>query len=99
MELIEIMNNKEGYEVGVYDPHVEFNHNEENNLNSACRDSDLIVLAVNHDAFKELPLKDIYNITKSKNIFDTRNFLDREDVEEAGFKYFLIGEGVNKLIK
>ena len=62
---------------------------------TASENSDLIVLAVNHDDFNNLPLQDMSRVMRNKNFFDTRNFCNRHDIENKGFKYFLLGEGQN----
>ena len=52
-----------------------------------------MVLGVNHNQFQLLDYKEIKKVMNKKNIFDTRNFIDREKVEELGFNYYLLGSG------
>ena len=96
IELIKLMEEKEDYEISVYDPHVKTYKYQAKDLIDVVKDSDLILLAVNHDAFKELPLSDMASVMRNKNFFDTRNFVKRDVVEEKGFRYFLLGEKSQK---
>ncbi len=77
------------YQVEIYDPHVT---HYAGSLMEKAADADLLVLAVNHTEFKELPLVELGKTMKQKIIFDTRNFLNGARVEEAGFKYLLLGK-------
>ena len=93
LKLVELLEARKDYRISVYDPHVKTHKYQAQNLIEASKDSDLLVLAVNHDEFKHLPLNDMGKLMRNKNLFDTRNFLDRLTVEEQGFKYILLGEG------
>ena len=90
IKLIEILE-KHNFTISVVDPYVkEFKYKVETIL-EAAKDSDLIVLAVNHKEFKEL---DFYNLAKkmrNKIVLDTRNYFDRNIVKNKGFKYYLLG--------
>jgi UDP-N-acetyl-D-mannosaminuronic acid dehydrogenase len=90
MELIGMLE-EEKINFSVFDPHVENYHKNEKNIADACESSDILVLGVNHKQFKELPLESIYNVMRSKVVFDTRNFLNKSQVEDFGFKYYLLG--------
>lgn len=91
-EIIEILESK-GIKIKIYDPHVELEANQYADIVDAASDSDLLVLAVNHDNFKSLPLGSIFKAMKNKNILDTRNFLDEKQIKEEGFNYYLLGKG------
>lgn len=91
-EIIEILESK-GIKIKIYDPHVELEANQYDDIVDAASDSDLLVLAVNHDNFKSLPLGSIFKAMKNKNILDTRNFLDEKQIKEEGFNYYLLGKG------
>ena len=93
LKLIDLLDKKGNYKISVYDPHVKSYKYQARNLIEAAEDSDLIVLAVNHDEFKYLPLDDMGNVMRNKILFDTRNFFNRYDVENKGFRYELLGEG------
>lgn len=96
IKLIELMSKDKDYNISIYDPHVKIGKYQEEDLIEASKNSDLILLGVNHDMFKELPLDDMGKVMRNKNFFDTRNFFDRKYVEKRGFNYILLGE---KLIK
>ena len=82
---------KNNYNVKVFDPYIkDFQINCQSIL-EACKDSDLLILGVNHDYFKNLPLDEIKTTMKGNLILDTRNFLDKEEVENSGFIYKLLG--------
>jgi len=91
IELIDLMDKREDYEIRVYDPYVKTHKYQARDLIDVADGSDLLVLAVHHDCFKNLPLIDIAKVMRNRNLFDTRNFLDREEVESRGFKYILLG--------
>ncbi len=93
IKLVNLLDKREDYKVSVYDPHVKTYKYQAKNLTDASKDSDLIVLAVNHDAFRNLPLSDMARVMRNKNLLDTRNFLDKYEVEDKGFRYELLGEG------
>lgn len=84
---------KEGVNVKIYDPHVEMENHQYDSISEAASGSDLLVLAVNHDIFKQLPLGEISKAMKNKNILDTRNFLDEKRIKDEGFNYYLLGKG------
>jgi UDP-N-acetyl-D-mannosaminuronic acid dehydrogenase len=79
----------EGAEVTVCDPHVSkyalcpYN---------AAQNADMLILGVNHNAFKDLDFNKIK--MKSPNIVDTRNFFNAEAVRNAGFNYYLLGDNL-----
>lgn len=88
---------KDDYNVAVYDPFKNDQILEFNELYGDIREvitgADLLVLGVNHSQFQLLDYKEIKKVMNKKNIFDTRNFIDREKVEELGFNYYLLGSG------
>jgi len=93
LKLIKLAEN-EGYKVNIYDPHVtEFPYTL-SSMEDAVRGSDCIVLVTDHDLFKEVnPGK--LNM-RNKNIFDTRNILDSDRWNNAGFTYRVLGRGSEK---
>ncbi|MFS8542073.1 MAG: hypothetical protein LOD89_08285, partial [Tissierellales bacterium] len=84
LKLIDLLEARKDYDISVYDPHVKTYKYQAKDLIDASKDSDLIVLGVNHDIFKDLPLEDMGLVMRNKNLFDTRNFLDRYVAEEKG---------------
>ena len=91
IELIELLKRAD-YEIKVFDPFVEDTEFKAENIQDACADSDMLVLAVNHSQFKDMDFKSIYNTMHSKNIFDCRNYLPKDKLKAIGFNYYLLGE-------
>jgi UDP-N-acetyl-D-mannosaminuronic acid dehydrogenase len=60
-------------------------------LKDAVKDSDCVVLMVNHEVFREIDPSKLK--VRKKNLFDTRNFLDHERWAKAGFKVKTLGGG------
>ena len=61
-------------------------------ISEAAKDSDLLVLAVNHKDFKELDFDTLAKKMRNKIILDTRNYFDKNIIENKGFKYYLLGK-------
>lgn len=83
---------KEGYTVNVYDPHVKDRRFNLLPLRDAVRNSDCIVVITDHNEFSSLPVEEIGDIMKTKNIYDTRNCLDHKRWENAGFAVKVLGK-------
>lgn len=92
IKLIQLLEQRENYSISVYDPYVKNYRYQANNVVSALENSDLLLLGVNHNDFKNLPLTDISRVMRNKNVFDTRNFFDKDYIEKKGFKYHLLGK-------
>ncbi len=77
-------------EVSIVDPHVtKYNVD----LYEKVSGQDLLILAVNHKEFKDIDFEKVYDLMNSKNILDTRNFLDGKTLRKIGFNYELLGDG------
>ena len=83
----------EGYKVNVHDPHVKEFEYEIFGLGEAVKGSDCIVLITDHLEFKEIEPERIARSMQNKNLVDTRNILEHERWEEAGFKVWVLGSG------
>jgi len=81
---------KKGINVSAYDPLVSKFEYLLFGLEDSLKDSDLLLLFVGHEKFKEISLEKISRLMRNKNIFDTRNFFDQKNVEKYGFKYYFI---------
>ena len=81
---------KKGINVFSYDPLVSKFEYLLSGLEDSLKDSDLLLLFVGHEKFKEISLEKISRLMRNKNIFDTRNFFDQKNVEKYGFKYYFI---------
>lgn len=91
IKLANILKNN-GYKVDIYDTFIKDNNLVNKDLIDSCKDSDLIILGVNHDNFKDLPLDDIKKVVRGNIVLDTRNFLDEDKIKDAGFIYKLLGK-------
>jgi UDP-N-acetyl-D-mannosaminuronic acid dehydrogenase len=67
---------KEGWNIKVYDPLVSKFEYPLLSLEEAVTDSDLIIVEVGHDEFKELDCKRIGNLMRHKNVIDTSDVID-----------------------
>lgn len=86
MDLVDLIKND--YNITIVDPFVaEYNVD----LYTATQDADLVVLGVHHSKFKEIDLARLAEATKNAVWLDTRNFFTKEEIEEAGFEYHLLG--------
>lgn len=83
---------KENLIVKVCDPHAKDQIKNNFDIYEATEDSSLLILGVNHDEFKDIDFSKISNNLKEKNILDTRNFFDREEIKNNGINYYLLGE-------
>ncbi len=57
----------------------------------AAAGADLVILGVNHKQFKTLDYEALAKAVRTKNFFDTRNFVDAQAAQAAGFAYYLLG--------
>ena len=57
----------------------------------------MIILMTGWEEFKKLKPEDFSLTMKQKIVFDTRNFLDKELWEKAGFLYEGVGVGVGEI--
>lgn len=90
LHLIEILK-KEGISVNAFDPYVKNNEDISTDLQESVTGSDLLVLGVHHDQFKNLPFTELGKVMNHKYLLDTRNFISAEDAEAAGFHCYLLG--------
>lgn len=90
LHLIEILQEK-GIDVVAYDPYVVNREDISNDLWDATTDSDLLVLGVHHDQFKDLQFAKLGERMRHTNFFDTRNFVPTGPAESAGFHCYLLG--------
>jgi len=83
----------EGYRVKIYDPHVKNFEYEILDYKEAVEGSDCIVLITDHSVFKEIDPEKVSKLMRRRNVVDSRNILDRERWERAGFKMRVLGNG------
>lgn len=88
---------KEGvYNTVIVDRHVDYEGSKDNDLYEAAKNAHLIVLAVNHSEYKNIDFARLKEAMNSPKVLDTRNFWDRDIVEQAGLEYHLLGCGRNQ---
>jgi len=85
-------------EVTSFDPHI---HNLEHptqkaTLDQAVANADLLILTTDHTAFKNLDPSTLKMSVSNPLVLDTKNALNRERWEKAGFQYEKLGDGKNK---
>ncbi len=85
-----------GLEVVSYDPHIKENKHETQtqSLEEATKDANILLVLTDHNEFKAYNPLTIS--AKNKIVFDTKNCLNREAWQEAGFQYHLLGDAKNK---
>lgn len=98
IKLIDMLLIESQYELALHDPHAKkdiFKYKDllVEDIEDAVKNSELIVLGVNHLDYKNLDFKKIGKLMKNKFVYDTRNFLNEKDLLENGFKVNIIGRG------
>jgi UDP-N-acetyl-D-galactosamine dehydrogenase len=99
-KVIDIINRLEEYEIRpiVVDPHADTEVAKDEygvelvDLNT-IKDADCVVLAVAHNEFKLLSIKEIDSLFKEcpnseKNIIDVKSILNKQEIEELGYQYW-----------
>nr|WP_106783578.1 nucleotide sugar dehydrogenase [Lysinibacillus timonensis] len=87
---------KLGLDVVSYDPHIKENKHvtQTQSLEEATKDADVLLFLTDHNEFKAYnPLAISAN---HKIVFDTKNCLNREAWQEAGYQFHLLGDSKNK---
>jgi len=98
IEIAEMINNNPDLNLSIYDSHVKNFSHKLSNLEEALQDSDCILLAVNHSEFDSIDPAEVSKLVRNKIIIDTRNSLNRQAWEEAGFKYVLLGQSSENIV-
>lgn len=91
---LEIMHalHEKGYQLKLYDPLVEQHiQGKMDTLEEAVRDSDCLVILTGHQEFINFDFQMLKELVRTKNVFDTRNIFDKNELEANGFHYFQIG--------
>ena len=91
IHLIELLKQREDYDIIVVDPYIKNSEYSLGELFSAARGSDLILLGVNHKEFASIDFRSVAAVMRNKIILDTRNYLNGEELERLGFQYYLLG--------
>lgn len=97
IDIAKMIENNPNMRLSIYDPHVKNSNYSLSGFEEALKDSDCILLAVNHAEFNSIDPAQIAKLVKNKIVIDARNSLDQKTWEENGFKYVLLGNGHNKI--
>ena len=83
-EIISLLENK-GYEIAIYEPHIE----RENfvDFNEAIESSNLILILADHNEFKEMDYEVIKDKMETPIIFDTKNIIEKVPKEIKLYNY------------
>ncbi len=87
IELLHLLK-EQGYHVCAVDP---FATDYQGDPYAAAKDSDLLVLGVHHNSYRDLDLARLAGAMRKANLLDTRNFINQAAAEIAGFSYYLLG--------
>lgn len=82
---------KNGWNVKIYDPLVKEFGYPLLPLEDAVQGSDLIIVEIGHDAFKEIDADFLSNLVRNKNIIDTADILDIQNYTKYGFNINILG--------
>lgn len=82
---------EKGVTAQVYDPHVLNFKYETKSLKDAFSGSDCAVVLADHDEFHFLYPKELAPLMRTRQVFDTRNCIDRQLWEDNGFQTYLLG--------
>jgi UDP-N-acetyl-D-mannosaminuronic acid dehydrogenase len=96
IKLVELLKESTSYQITLHDPHVDkdrFKYKELliDSIDKAVENAELMVLAVNHDEYKNLDFEKIGKLMSKKKVYDTRNFLNEEELRKLGFELTLLG--------
>jgi UDP-N-acetyl-D-mannosaminuronic acid dehydrogenase len=81
-----------GYRVSIYDPVARLS-GASRRLEEAVAESDAVLLAVAHDAFRSIDPVRLGALVRSPILLDCHNFVNRGDWTAAGFKIYTLGRG------
>ncbi|MEA1993071.1 MAG: nucleotide sugar dehydrogenase [Euryarchaeota archaeon] len=76
---------KENIEFSIYDPYVKMEKLKPENC-------DALLIATDHDCFKNIDWEEIRRKMRRPLIIDGRNFFEREEAEKMGFEYIGVGK-------
>jgi len=86
---------EEGVNLGIHDPYVTECAYELSNLKEAVTDADCIIIGADHNQFKEINPDNLSKLMENNILFDTKNLLNYDKWEKAGFKTYKLGDYSN----
>jgi len=93
IEIAKLIDANPNMTLSIYDPHVKNFNNQLMGFEETFKESDCILLAVNHTEFNSINPSEIAKLVRNKTIIDARNSLNQQLWEENGFKCILLGKG------
>jgi len=81
---------KKGINISIFDPLIKNTKYKLVSLEDSLINSDLLLLLTAHKIFNNVSLGHVSKLMRNKNIFDTRNFFNKDFVKKYCFKYFTI---------
>jgi UDP-N-acetyl-D-mannosaminuronic acid dehydrogenase len=98
LHILETLRQDPRLNIRVYDPHVIHKPMQDIevdlvSLETAIRESDCLVFAVDHSEFKYLNPRQLSDVVRHKRVLDCKRILNQEEWEELGFTYALLGDG------
>ncbi|KGX93910.1 UDP-N-acetyl-D-mannosamine dehydrogenase [Pontibacillus halophilus JSM 076056 = DSM 19796] len=93
LEVIKRLASK-GIEYTAYDPHIKelTLRNQTDNREEAIRGADILVILTDHDVFKNMEPSELAEEMRTNIIYDTKNALELEKWERAGFTVKRLGD-------
>ncbi|WP_353093395.1 nucleotide sugar dehydrogenase [Tissierella praeacuta] len=96
VNLVNLLRENTKFTLSLHDPHackdnLKIGNLMVDSLYDAVNNADLMILAVNHDEYKNIDFEKAAVLMKEKHIYDTRNFLDEAFLRSLGFKITLLG--------
>lgn len=82
-----------GYRMGIIDPHVRLFPWKLSGVEEAFSGADLVVLLTDHKEFRNLLPEGLGQLMRTRQLLDTRHFLDHEGWRAAGFRVVQLGSG------
>jgi len=81
-----------GFNLSIHDPYVKADlDGKVKTVEEAAKEADLLVILTDHDVYKDIDLISVKEAMKSPIIYDTRNLLNAEELEQMGIYYIKIG--------
>ncbi len=91
LKIIELAKRR-GWQVKIHDPFVKkFPYKIEKDIRKAIENSDCLILITNHDFYRNINPAKMKNM-RNKNIFDSRDLINEQKWQKAGFKVEILGK-------
>ena len=83
---------QENITISIYDPHVKHYEFALAEPGEAFSSADLVLLLADHKEFKNIPVAEMGDLMRNKQLLDTRNCLDHAAWKNAGFTVQILGK-------